>query len=67
METNNVNQNVEELTDDQLKEVAGGMLAVHICAKILNNSDCVKTDKDCHCTKCAEGFVLVSGKCEYQR
>ena len=24
METNNVNQNVEELTDDQLKEVAGG-------------------------------------------
>ena len=59
----NKNKKIEELSDEQLKEVAGGIGAVQVCSSILF-LDCVKRDKDCKCTKCAEGYVLVSGKCE---
>ena len=61
----NKNQKIEELTDEQLKEVAGGGLSPSDCGPSFNSS-CVKRDKNCHCTKCEEGFVLVSGKCKYQ-
>ena len=60
----NKNQNVKELTDEQLKEVAGGR-TFPACGSNLNSS-CVKRDKDCNCTECAEGWGLVSGNCEIQ-
>ena len=64
MEKNNKNKKIEELTDEQLKQVAGGA-GKSRCASV-PDSICVKLDNYCNCTKCAEGYVLVSGKCEYQ-
>ena len=52
----NKNKKVEELSDEQLKEVAGGR-TFPACGSIFISS-CVKIDKDCDCTKCAEGYVL---------
>ena len=38
METNNVNKNVKELTDEQLKEVAGG----------IGEQECIQKEAECH-------------------
>ena len=63
----NKNQKIEELTDEQLNKVAGGLGGVVPTCVYFSIPGCVKRDKDCHCTECAKGFVLVSGKCEYQK
>ena len=66
METNNVNLNVKELTDEQLNKVAGGLGRVLPTCVYFSIPGCVNMDKECHCTKCAEGYVHVSGICQIQ-
>ena len=50
----NKNQNVKELTDEQLKLVAGGrnLGAEEFCGL----AGCREYDKNCNCTKCVEGW-----------
>ena len=58
----NKNPNVEELSDEQLNKVAGGMVR---CPPL--TVGCTSTSStSCDCQTCRDGFVLVSGKCEYQ-
>ena len=56
METNNVNKKIKELTDEQLKQVAGGkdLGAKELCGL----AGCREYDKNCNCTKCVEGWGL---------
>ena len=59
MENNNVNKKIEELTDEQLKQVAGGLEVLPFgCMTISPTTG--------ECAKCKRGFYLVSGKCEHQ-
>ena len=60
----NKNKKVEELNDEQLKEVAGGLGRVLPTCVYFSIPGCVNMDKDCHCTTCAEEYVLVSGICQ---
>ena len=53
METNNVNQNVKELTDEQLKKVTGGNGE---CAPVRNCRTMSTTA--CECLECKDGYVL---------
>ena len=57
METNKDNKNIKELTDDQLKQVAGGgssdcNYSIHACRKM---------DIYCNCAECEAGWELQWG------
>ena len=60
METNNKNKKIEELTDEQLKEVAGGWGVPPFGCRTISPTTG-------ECEECIKGFELVSGKCESQR
>ena len=53
MEKNNVNQNVKELTDEQLKKVTGGNGE---CAPVRNCRTMSTTA--CECQECKDGYDL---------
>ena len=60
MERDNENKKIEELSEEQLKEVTGGK---GFCSYI----DGCKRQSDrepCVCYECEEGFVLDSGICK---
>ena len=50
----NKSPNVKELSDEQLKQVAGGrdLGAKELCGL----AGCREYDKNCNCTKCEEGW-----------
>ena len=53
----NKNQNVKELTDEQLKEVAGGIGLKKPCPLILNCKTQARYEP-CGCQECEDGYVL---------
>ena len=55
MENNKDNKKFEELSDEQLKKVAGG----HIPPCPSPGFDCLMSDDDCKCTKCCPGYTLI--------
>ena len=55
METNNVNKKIEELTDEQLKQVAGGIGPQEPCPLIGCKTMSPTT---CECQECEEGWIF---------
>ena len=60
----NKNQNVKELTDEQMKQVAGGEIGLN-CMGISKaaSSHCITYDNRCKCAACEEGYVPHLGRC----
>ena len=56
----NKNKNVEELTDEQLKEVAGGgATSITLCIHAASIEEkCIKRDSNCRCTECEAGWTI---------
>ena len=60
----NKSPNVEELTDEQLKQVAGGESNLNCMGISKAASDhCITHDNRCKCAACEEGYVLHLGRC----
>ena len=62
MENNNVNKKIEELSDEQLKQVAGGNGE---CTPVLNCRTMSTTA--CECQECEDGYSLMTFSSGVQR